>query len=59
MIVTGRGPGVVAVQTAPRPVTVEIGRRQMNLVFGTVMLGMLLSALDQTTRLHRTSDDRR
>lgn len=26
----------------------ELGRTQMNLVFGTVMLGMLLAALDQT-----------
>jgi MFS family permease len=38
----------VANQTVVRPVSREISRRQMNLVFGTVVLGMLLSALDQT-----------
>ena len=35
--------GETHAEPAPR-----IGRRQMNLVFGTVLLGMLLSALDQT-----------
>jgi EmrB/QacA subfamily drug resistance transporter len=38
----------VAVQTAAPPVPDELDRRRMNLIFGTVMLGMLLSALDQT-----------
>jgi EmrB/QacA subfamily drug resistance transporter len=33
---------------ATAPASGEIDRRRMNLVFGTVMLGMLLAALDQT-----------
>lgn len=37
----------LAVQEKPKPVK-DIDRRRMNLVFITVMLGMLLSALDQT-----------
>ena len=30
------------------PVAPTLSRRQINLVFGTIMLGMLLAALDQT-----------
>jgi hypothetical protein len=37
----------------------QISRRQMNLVFGTVLLGMLLSALDQTIVSTALPDDRR
>jgi EmrB/QacA subfamily drug resistance transporter len=39
---------IVAIQTAVLPASGELSRRQMNLVFGTVLLGILLSALDQT-----------
>jgi EmrB/QacA subfamily drug resistance transporter len=38
----------VAVETAAPPVPDELDRRRINLVFGTVLLGILLSALDQT-----------
>jgi EmrB/QacA subfamily drug resistance transporter len=38
----------VAVEHAAPPGPDELDRRRMNLVFGTVLLGILLSALDQT-----------
>src|SRR4051794_13762771 len=43
----GRGQ-LVAVEQAAPPGPDELDRRRMNLVFGTVLLGILLSALDQT-----------
>src|SRR5690242_12464457 len=38
----------LATEQRPAEPPRQISRRQMNLVFGTVLLGMLLSALDQT-----------
>ncbi|SOD71990.1 EmrB/QacA subfamily drug resistance transporter [Jatrophihabitans sp. GAS493] len=40
----------VAVSTEPSPAPPQpvVSRRQMNIIFGTVLLGMLMSALDQT-----------
>ena len=38
----------MAVETAAPPAADGLDRRRMNLVFGTVLLGMLLAALDQT-----------
>src|SRR6476646_12219528 len=38
----------LATEQRPAEPQRQISRRQMNLVFGTVLLGMLLSALDQT-----------
>ena len=38
----------MAVETVAPPVPDALDRRRMNLVFVTVLLGMLLSALDQT-----------
>jgi MFS family permease len=44
----------MAVETAPaapasdEPRRTELSRRRINVVFGTVLLGMLLAALDQT-----------
>jgi EmrB/QacA subfamily drug resistance transporter len=41
--------GTLAVDVAPAPSSAAVlDRRRMNLVFATVLLGMLLSALDQT-----------
>jgi EmrB/QacA subfamily drug resistance transporter len=37
-----------ATELRPAEPSRQVSRRQMNLVFGTVLLGMLLSALDQT-----------
>lgn len=39
---------VASVETEQVPVSSRLSRRQINLIFITVMLGMLLSALDQT-----------
>ncbi|WP_188894481.1 MFS transporter, partial [Microlunatus endophyticus] len=39
---------VAGVEAEQVPVSGELSRRQINLIFVTVMLGMLLSALDQT-----------
>lgn len=39
---------VASVETEPVPVSSRLSRRQINLIFVTVLLGMLLSALDQT-----------
>jgi hypothetical protein len=36
----------MAVDTATRPP--ELSRRQINVIFGTILLGLLLAALDQT-----------
>ena len=44
----GEGARLVAVDTAEPPVPDELDRRRINLIFGTVVLGILLSALDQT-----------
>ena len=54
----------VAVETVPASTggsaePVVLDRRRMNLVFITVLLGMLLSALDQTIVVDRAADDRR
>ncbi|SDJ50143.1 drug resistance transporter, EmrB/QacA subfamily [Frankineae bacterium MT45] len=38
----------IAVATEPAPAAPTVSRRQMNVVFATVVLGMLMSALDQT-----------
>ena len=38
----------LATERRPAEPQRQVSRRQMNLVFGTVLLGMLLSALDQT-----------
>ncbi len=39
---------VAEASAPPDPVAATLTRRQINLVFGTIMLGMLLAALDQT-----------
>ena len=42
------GAPVVAVETVAPPVPDALDRRRMNIVFVTIVLGMLLAALDQT-----------